>query len=275
MWARATPPRPPADGKRRFRILGPLELWDGERWVAPGPAKTRALLAVLLIQAGRVVSVDTLAAQLWAEQPPPSAVKLVQVYVSRLRRTLRDPDGLLLITRPPGYQLLVPAADLDSGLFETLVAAARQAMREGEPARALQSLDAALSLWSGPALADVSGVPAVDGERLRLEEHRMSAVELRMDAALDCGLHETVRADLEALACLHPLRERIRGQLMVALYRSGRQAEALATYQDLRHRLRTDLGIEPGPPLQRVHLAILRADPSLEGCAADVRRSGA
>ncbi|GAA5178924.1 hypothetical protein GCM10023322_07250 [Rugosimonospora acidiphila] len=257
-------PSPHRAGDARYRILGPLEIRLGDHWLPVRQPKWRSLLATLLVEANRVVPVTRLVAQLWGERPPPSAAKLVQLYAGRLRRTLHDPDGARLVTRSPGYQLRTVSGELDRDVFDDHLRAGERALDAGDAEQSLRRLDAALSLWSGPAFGDISGVPVVDAERMRLEELRLSAMETRVDALLACQRYLAVLPDLTALVVDHPLRERLRGQLMLALYGAGRQADALATYRDLQRRLDTELGIQPAPSVQRLHLAILRADPTLE-----------
>jgi ABC-type transport system substrate-binding protein/DNA-binding SARP family transcriptional activator/streptogramin lyase len=238
-----------------FRILGPLEV-AGDNGPLELPAgKPRALLAVLLLNRGEVVSVDRLVDELWGEQPPPTAAKNVQGYVARLRRVLGDGA---LHTQSPGYALRADA--LDAARFETLVEEARHE----EPAAAAPRLERALALWRGPPLADFAYEPFAQDEIRRLEELRFSALEDRIEADLALGRHEQVVAELESLAREHPLRERLQGLRLVALYRCGRQAEALEAYRATRRRLVDELGVEPGPELKELERRILEQDPSLE-----------
>ena len=255
-----------------FRLLGPLEvLVDGEP--APlGPPQQRALLALLLLNANEVVSRDRLVDDLWGEQPPATATKLVQVYVSRLRKAL-EPDrargdaGRTLVTRPPGYLMAVEDDQLDLRRFERLRDMAREALSAGNPAGAAEKLREALGQWRGPPLGDLA-YEAFSQEIARLDELRLGALEERLDADLELGRHANLVAELETLVNEHPLRERLRGQLMRALYRSGRQAEALEAYQIARVTLTEELGIEPGRELQELQQAILRQDPALDVTAA-------
>jgi ABC-type transport system substrate-binding protein/DNA-binding SARP family transcriptional activator len=240
-----------------FRILGPLEVGrDGEPLELPA-GKPRALLAVLLLHGGAVVSVDTLVDQLWGERPPATAAKNVQGYVARLRRQL----GVgLLVTQAPGYALRVDDERVDARRFQFLVDEARSA----EPAGTAKGLKEALSLWRGPPLADFTYEPFAQEEIRRLEELRLAALEDRLEADLALGRHEEVAGELEQLARAHPLRERLQGLLLVALYRCGRQAEALEAYRATRHRFVEELGVEPTPELRHLERAILEQDPSLE-----------
>ena len=238
-----------------FRILGPLEV-AGENGPLELPAgKPRALLAVLLLSRGEVVSVDRLVDELWGELPPPTAAKNVQGYVARLRRVLGDSA---LHTQSPGYALRVEA--LDAARFETLFEEARHE----EPTAAAPRLERALALWRGPPLADFAYEPFAQDEIRRLEELHLSALEDRIEADLALGRHEEVVAELESLAREHPLRERLQGLRLIALYRCGRQAEALEAYRATRRRLVEELGVEPGPELKELERRILEQDPSLD-----------
>ena len=252
-----------------FRLLGPLEFFDGQRWSSIGAAKQRALLAVLLINANHVVSADQLIAELWGERPPASAAGLLAGYVWRLRRCLGDPDGRTLATRAPGYQLVVPpgAADVDD--YEALVAAGRRGLAAGELCTAVTALSAALELWRGTPLADVALVPSVLTESARLEEARLAVVEARIGAEIGLGRHEALLPELKLMVSQFPLRERLHAHLMVALYRTGQQAEALGAYRDLRQLLIEELGIEPSKPLRELQGRILREDPLLLETAED------
>jgi DNA-binding SARP family transcriptional activator len=247
-----------------FRILGPLEIRSEGGPTQDLAGKQRALLAVLLLHADEAVSTDRLIDALWGERPPDTAGKALQVYVSRLRKLL-EPDGKgLLVTRPPGYALQLGAHELDLRRFEHLRSEARTAAAEGDPATAEARLGEALSLWRGSPLADLAQEPFAHTEIARLEELRLLAVEDRNDALLALGRHADVVGELEALIADNPLRERLRAQLVLALYRSRRQAEALDAYKAARRALVDELGIEPSPELQELERRILRQDPSLE-----------
>ena len=245
-----------------FRLLGPVEaLRDGSR-LALGGAKPRALLALLLLHANEPVSRDRLIEALWGDRPPGTADHSLDVQISRLRKAF-EPDELLL-TRPGGYVLEVEPEQVDVHRFERLLEEGRRANADGKPAEALEALEAALALWRGGALADLEYETFARPEIDRLEELRLVATEERIDAELALGRQGPVIPELEALVSKHPLRERLRGQLMLALYRSGRQAEALRVYGDTRKRLVDDLGIEPGQALKELEQAILRQDPALD-----------
>jgi DNA-binding SARP family transcriptional activator len=247
-----------------FRILGPLEIRSESGLKHDLAGKQRALLAVLLLHADEAVSTDRLIDALWADARPDTAGKALQVYVSRLRKLL-EPDGKgLLVTRPPGYALQLGSHELDLRRFERLRGEARAAAADGDPATAEAKLGEALSLWRGAPLADLALEPFAHTEIARLEELRLLAVEDRNEALLALGRHAEVIAETEALIADHPLRERLRAQLILALYRSRRQAEALEVYQQARRALVDELGIEPSPELQELERGILRQDPSLE-----------
>jgi DNA-binding SARP family transcriptional activator len=248
-------------GGVEFRVLGPLELRKGEIPLPLGSEKERALLAILLLNANHTVSRDRLVDGLWAEEAPEKAAKAIQTYVSRLRKVV---PRELLRTRAPGYVLELDPEQLDVHRFEQFLAEGQRALAEGSAERASAMLRDGLALWRGPALAEFGSEPFAQSEAARLEELRLSALEARFDADLALGRHRDLVGELELLAARHPLRERVRGQLMLALYRSGRQAEALAVYQDARRRLIDDLGIEPGRALHDLEGAILRHDPALE-----------
>jgi DNA-binding SARP family transcriptional activator len=260
-----------------FGILGPLQVLAGERPVVLGAAKLRATLAVLLVHANQFTSLDRLVDELWEDRPPSSAAKLVPQYVSQLRRSLH-PDwdrrchaGPLLETRPRGYLLHVEGDVLDADRFRAMVERSRCLVRSNAAQAAADGLRQALSLWRGVALADVPGTPSVAAAAVQLEELRIAAVEDRIEAELAVGRHSELVCELSALVSRYPLQERLRRQLMVALYRSGRQAEALQGYQAARKVLLEELGIEPGRALQQLQQAILTADPALEPASARVR----
>ena len=244
-----------------FRILGPLEVWDEGREVSLGGPKPRALLAGLLLHPNEVVPADRLIDELWGEDFPEDAAAALRVNVSRLRKALAQD---VLTTRSPGYVIRVEPDELDLHRFERLVDEGRDLLARGLAADASQRLRDALSLWRGQPLADFAYESFAQAAIARLEEIRLSAVELRIDADLVLGRHDELVGELEALIADHPLRERLRACLMTALYRSGRQAEALGAYQNARRALVDELGIEPSPALQELERAILRQDRSLD-----------
>jgi DNA-binding SARP family transcriptional activator/class 3 adenylate cyclase len=248
-----------------FRILGPLEVLDEGRPVALPRGRGRALLALLILHAGEVVSTARLIDELWGERPPATATTALQGLVSNLRRCLEPAraDGeapAVLRTTPPGYVLAIDPLGVDSNLFRLLLEEARGAAAVERSA----SLRRALSLWRGPVLADFTYQPFAQREITALEELRLVAIEERIEADLALGHHGQLVAELEVLVAEHPFRERVRGQLMVTLYRAGRQAEALEVYRGARQALVEELGIEPGSGLQQLEQAILRQDPSLD-----------
>ncbi|MFF6782533.1 BTAD domain-containing putative transcriptional regulator [Streptomyces sp. NPDC012510] len=245
-----------------FRLLGPVEAWHGDRALRLGGPKPRALLAVLLLRSGQVVPADALVDVIWGDEPPDTARALVQTYVSALRRALPAEAAEAIETRPPGYVLRPGVGRVDLAEFEARTADGRRAAAERDPERAARLLREALDLWRGPALGGVG--EALRGEAVRLEEARQAALEERIAADLASGGHEAeLITELTALVRAHPTRERLRGQLMLGLYRLGRQADALTVYADGRAVLADELGLDPGPELNRLYEAILRADPTL------------
>jgi DNA-binding SARP family transcriptional activator len=245
-----------------IRLLGPFEVVDDGRTVPLGGAKQRALLAILAMHANEVLPADHLIEQLWPEEQPASARNTLQGYVSRLRRALNgngDGDGPTIAFREPGYVLRARPELVDANRFTALVEGAR-----GDPAQVALALREALGLWRGAALSDFAYESFAQPEIVRLEELRLVALEDRIDADLACGRDGDLVPELEALVAEHPLRERPRAQLMLALYRAGRQAEALAVYQDARIRLDEELGVEPTRELRERERAILVQDPALD-----------
>ena len=243
-----------------FRILGPVEVRAEGRPLAVAGGRQRALLALLLLRAGEPVSRDRLIEGLWGERPPDGAVKTVQAVVSRLRRALGG-EASRLVTGAAGYRLRVGPDELDLARFERAVEEGRRALAAGRPGRAAARLRAALEEWRGPALADVAFEPFAPPEVARLEELRAAAVEDRVEADLALGRGVELVAELEALVAREPLRERLHGQLMLALYRTGRQGEALDAYREAVRTLDAELGLRPGPELERLQQAILAHDP--------------
>ncbi len=253
-----------------FRILGPLEVVDAGRTVRLGEGRQRALLALLLLRPNQVVSSDRLVEELWDEEPAPTAPKMLQKYVWQLRTTLDDrestPGSRRIETRGQGYLLRIQPDELDASRFERLLAEGRRARAEGRP-DAAETLRDAIALWRGPALEEFADRAFARSEVARLEEMRLAALEERIGADLDLGRHADVIAELETLVAEQPLRERLRGQLMLALYRSDRQAQALRVYRDTHRMFGDELGLDPSPELQRLQRAILAQDPSLDWTA--------
>ncbi len=244
-----------------FRILGPLEVLERGVRLELGGAKQRALLAVLLLHRREAVSTDRLIDELWGERPPATAAKTIQVYVSRLRRALGDG---LLETHGRAYLLAAAPEQVDVDRFESLVAEGPSALGAGEERRAAERLRSGLGLWRGPPLADFAYEPFAQSEIARLEEARLAALEDRIDAELALGSETALIGELEALVRDHPLRERMWAQLMLALYRASRQADALKRYQQARRALLDELGLEPGRALVELERAILVQDPALD-----------
>jgi DNA-binding SARP family transcriptional activator len=244
-----------------FRILGPLEVWDEGDQVFVGGPKARALLAALLLRANEVVSADRLIDELWGVDTHGRASGALRVNVSRLRKALGQG---VLTTRSPGYSIRIEPEQLDLHRFERLVDEGRSLRDRGLAAEASERLRDALSLWRGSPLSDFAYESFAQSAIARLAEIRLAALELRVDADLALGRHDELIGELGSLAAEHPLRERFRSYLMTALYRSGRQAEALDVYRDARRALVDELGIEPSPALHELERAILRHDPALE-----------
>ena len=248
-----------------FGVLGPLEVREGGQVIPLGGAKQRALLAVLLLHANEVVSRVRLIDGLWGEKPPATAAHTVETYVSRLRRVLHDVGSHdTLITRPPGYMLRIDPEELDLNRFENLMREGRRTLAEGNPQAAAERLRRALALFRGPPLDDVAFFPFAQAELGRLVEMRLAGLEDRIDADLAAFKSGELVGELEALVKAYPLRERLHGQLMLALYRAGRQADGLDAYRRARQYLAEELGVEPGSALRQLEHAILVQDPSLE-----------
>jgi DNA-binding SARP family transcriptional activator len=244
-----------------FRILGPIEVRSNGEALQLGGPKQRALLALLLVDAGRAVSTDRLIDALWGEHPPKTAATSLQNFVSQLRKLL-GPD--VLVTKPPGYLLRIDPSRLDAARARALAEEAKTAALDKRAAK----LREALALWRGPPLGEFAFEAFAQSEIGRLDELRLAVLEDRIDADLEAGRHAEVVGELEALVEEHPLRERFREQLMLALYRSGRQAEALEAFQQGRRVLVEELGIDPSPRLQQLHGSILRQEATLEPARA-------
>jgi DNA-binding SARP family transcriptional activator/pimeloyl-ACP methyl ester carboxylesterase len=241
----------------RVSLLGPFEVESGDQRVVVGAAKERSLLATLALDAGRVVTVDALIHALWGDDPPPAARKTLQTYVWNLRQAF-GPDRI--VTDPLGYALRIAPTDIDVGRFRAMVKQGDAAMTSGDALRAAEMLGRAVGLWRGEPFTGVAQHTGLVNERARLTEEYLSALEGNFGANLAIGRHREVVGDLERLVDQHPFRERLWGYLMTALYRSGRQADALATYQRARRILLEELGLQPGGELRRIEEAILRQD---------------
>src|SRR5215469_14455543 len=250
----------PADTAPVFGVglLGPVQVVRAGREVALGGPKQRAVLALLLVEAGRVVPAGRLAEDVWRGSPPPGAAKTLRSYVSRLRMVLA-PEAALA-ARGGGYAITIEPDQVDAVRFEQLAAAGRAALGRGEPAAAANRFREALALWRGPALTDVSEVEPLALEAARLEELRLTALEGRIEADIDSGLHAEVTGELERLIAEYPVRERMWRLLVLALYRGERQADALAAYRRARAMLAAELGLEPGEELRRLEEAVLRQE---------------
>nr|WP_081715759.1 AfsR/SARP family transcriptional regulator [Actinoalloteichus caeruleus] len=253
----------PTEAGLRFGILGSLEVEDDACDVrTPGASKPRVLLAHLLTNADRVVSVERLIAQMWRRQPPRTARTALHVYVSKLRRLLggetTTPDRSMLVTQPPGYLLRLGGAGLDARVFDTLLATARTRANQGRLCEASQLITDALGLWRGPALADVRSAGGdLENEARRLDETRITAYERRVELDLQLDRHADLVGELYAATSDHPMRESLHEYLMVALHRSGRPGEALEVYRAIHRSLQDTLGLEPGPRLQRLQRTVL------------------
>lgn len=242
-----------------FRVLGPLEMLVDGRPIDIVGTRQRVLLAILLLRANEVVSRDRLIDDLWGDRPPDTAANALAALVARLRKTL---PAEVVLTRPGGYELRIKRQALDLHRFETLVEDGSAALAAGDPAQASELLRSALALWRGPPLAEFAYDAFAQPASTRLDELRLVALENRIEADLALGRHLDVVVELQSLVAEHPLRDRLRGHLMLALYRSGRQAEALAAYRTGRRAFVEELGIEPSRALQELEQAILRQDPS-------------
>ena len=258
------PSRPNDDGApsgRRlgFRLLGPVEVVDGSGPIPLGGPKQRLVLTHLLLNANQVVPADTLIDGIWAEEPPPTARNTLQAYVSNLRKAIGSDR---IEGRTPGYVLHAQPVEIDIASFESALRVARS--HSGDPERLAAALREALGIWHGPALADLAFEPSVRADAVRLEDLRLQTLEERIAADMELGRHQDLAGELETLVSAHPMRERLWAQLMLVLYRSGRQAEALGAYNRARQLLSDELGIDPSRDLQQLHEQILRQDPDLQ-----------
>jgi DNA-binding SARP family transcriptional activator len=244
-----------------YRILGPLEALDGERQLPLGGARQRAVLAILLVHGNETLTRDVIIEELWGEGAPPTAAKVLQNCVSALRKEL-PPNTIRTVAG--AYGLTLEPGELDRDRFERLLAEGRAALEAGDPADASDQFSRALALWHGAPLSDFSYEAFAQDEIKRLDELHVAALEDRIEAELALGHHDELVPELEALVTRHPLRERLRGQLMLALYRAGRQAEALESYRAARRTLLAELGIEPGRALRELEQAILAQVPALD-----------
>ena len=259
----------------RIGVLGPIQLLDGSRTILLAGQRQRALLAALTLDHGKVVPVDRLVDVLWDAEPPATARAKVQAHVSALRRVLgygAGPDRGPLLTIPPGYSLTLSGISLDLAEFARLSAQGRQAASVGQWTAASAVFEAALTLWRGPAYADVIS-HAIRAAAVPLDESRLLAVEAKAEADLELGRNETVVAQLYDQVTRHPLRERLRVQLMLALYQRGSRADALAVYRNGRRAMIDELGLEPSLPLRRLHQRMLADEPASQLNAASEGKS--
>src|SRR5919198_3799264 len=257
------------------RLLGPLGVVDEGEPVPLGRLKERLVLATLLLHANEFVARERLIDELWGESPPPTARKAVNVYVSQLRKALARNGHDPIATADGGYRLVVGPDLLDADHMRSLVAEARERIADGESEAASRLLENALALWRGPTLAGLTLESFGRDEVAQLDELRVTVLMDRIDCDLAQGRHEQVLGELHVLVGEHPLRERLRAQQMLALYRADRQADALDAYQQARHALIEELGIEPSESLQRLQQAILRHDPALEAPTGTAATNGA
>ncbi|MER6441642.1 MULTISPECIES: AfsR/SARP family transcriptional regulator [unclassified Streptomyces] len=256
----------------RIQVLGPLSAEVNGGSIVPSAGKPRQILSLLALYPGRVMPVPTLMEEIWATQPPQSALTTLQTYILQLRRRLGTamgpgaPGGAkeVLATRHGGYLLQIPPDSVDVHQYDRLTREGQTAFEHGDDEVSAARFREALGLWQGPALVDVRLGPVLEIEVVRLEESRLVTVERRIDADLRLGRHAELIAELIELTARHPQHEGLHSQAMVALYRSGRQASALEVYRRLRVRLIEDLGVEPSPQLQRLHQAVLTVDPQLD-----------
>jgi DNA-binding SARP family transcriptional activator len=252
-----------------FRVLGPMTLSRDGQLIPITGTKPRAVLAHLLIHRGKPVTAAALVDELWRDRPPATAGNTVQTYIRQLRNLLEPgrPAGResqTLRTIPGGYILDIQSDELDSAIFERLLSQGRQALRDDKPEKARELLDTGLALWHGPPFAQLHEFPTAAHEASRLEQLRLDAIELRVEADLRLGRHAELVDELTELVQQHPLRDSLVGHLMLALYRCGRQSESLTAYETLRHRLNTELGADPHPSLRELHQQVLRQDPTLD-----------
>lgn len=245
-------------------VLGPLTATVGGVSFVPSAAKSRKVLALLMLNANRFVSIGAFQRELWGEQPPRSALTTLQTYILQLRKRLAEalPPGAgsakdVLVTQPMGYMLRATPGSLDAALFDELTGQAQQARAAGDMPATARLLNQALALWRGVALADVEAGPVLDGQLMRLRESRMAALEQRIEADIVLGNHRQTLSELTAMTVEHPHNENVHALLMDALYRSGRRAQALQVYQDLRRSLVDGLGLEPSRRLRELHQGIL------------------
>ncbi len=258
----------------RFNVLGNLEVIHNGRSITPSPPKVRRVLALLVLRANQVVHPDSLIEELWGQTPPKSAITTLQTYIYHLRKEFAE-EGLdssgreLLVTRLPGYTLQVTRHSLDAEVFDRLVRDGHDLLERGCYAQAGALLREALSLWTGPALANVSLGSELEAHAVALEERRMHALQLRIQADMEMGRHRELIGELRLLTATYPLNEWFSSQLITALAQTGRRSDALHAYRKMRAVLRSELGLEPSPDLEQVQRAVLTSAARHEGAAAE------
>ena len=252
-----------------FRLLGSLEVIEDGQDITPTAPKLREVLALLVLRNNQLVQIESLIDELWGENPPSSALSTLQTYIYKLRKILFDrADDSTLVTKQAGYLAVIPPGNVDACRFEESLCEGRKAMESGDAAASAQTLAEALSMWRGPALADVPPGGALAAHVTRLEESRLTAIELRIDAELQLGRHLEVISELRELTSVHPYHEGLHTKLMLALYRAGRRGEALESYQLVRSVLVDELGVEPSPQTMRMQQSMLSSDPELDNVLA-------
>ncbi|MFE2096601.1 MULTISPECIES: AfsR/SARP family transcriptional regulator [unclassified Streptomyces] len=256
-----------------FDILGPLKVTTDQRDYTPSAAKTRQVLALLLLRSGQTLSLDSIVEELWGENPPRSAVTTSQTYIYQLRKAFAgqswgDSDGQVISTVSPGYVLRTEGSRIDVREFERLVAEGQTLLSLGQATQSVEALNRALALWRGPALSNVDKGPLLGAYVAHLEERRIAALELRVSAEMERGNHRGVIADLRKLVAAHPYNEWFHSQLIAALNMAGRRVEALQAYQTIRLLLSEELGLDPSPDLQRIHHEVLSGSAVMSSRAA-------
>ena len=253
-----------------FQVLGPLLLRVNGRVCTPSASKVRQVLALSLFRVNQIVSLDAMIEELWGDRPPRTAATIVQTYIYQLRKIFARHAGVTaanaaIHTAPPGYVLSVPAERVDCRQFETAVRRGQALLEQGQARQAETQLSQALGMWNGAVLVNTDHGSLLQGDVAHLEEKRMLAVELRLRANMLLGRHREILAELKSLVAAHPFNEWLHGQLMIALYRSGRRGEALAAYQTARKLLDDELGLDPSADLRRIHQELLNTDVGLSG----------
>ncbi len=263
----------------RYAILGGVEVTNGDRVFTPTAPKVRQVLALLLLRTNRLVQADAVIEELWGDSPPKSALITAQTYIYQLRKLIKQeglaPEGSeLLVSRPTGYRLQIEPQQLDVHIFEELLSLGRQLLAEGRPQAASQRLQEALDLWSGPPLANISHGSLLSPYAIHLEEQRLRALELRIQADVKLSRERELIGELRSLVVTYPLNEWFHGQLIGALHRAGRRGEAFEAYHRVRSVLCRELGVDPSPELQRLHQEVLTAGAPARPVAAHSSAAG-